>query len=181
MVALQNATLTTENIYLKDQVKELKDNNRKLEQRNDALQQENNQLVRSNATMAEKSALDVQKAILEVEKGHKSGLSGIVQELKSVDPMTAAMVISTFKPDSPAADFLKRQNGGGNAIGNPDNCTCKLKHPNPDVQEAITAMIQKLLTVPDEVAFASIMLVQGLSSKTQKELEKIIKDNNITL
>lgn len=139
---IENASMKTELMFLKQENDRLKESNKKLDQKNEQLFNEVSQLTREVSTAGAKFDLDFRKKELELMAGQKAGLSGIVDEIKQMDPATIALFGSFLQPNNKNfQSFLNK--------GSSDNSEASLngpKHDNAEVQDFIENSIYPMLT-----------------------------------
>lgn len=141
---IENSAMKTELRFLQADNDRLKESNKKLDQKNEELFNEVSKLSRELATNNAKLDLDYRKKELELMAGQKAGLSGIVEEVKNLDPKTIALFGSFLQPNN--KNFQKFLEGGDNENGGGEASLNGPKHENSDVQDFIENSIYPMLT-----------------------------------
>jgi len=151
---IENASMKTELRFLQAENERLKETNKKLDHKNEELFNEVSKLTRELATDKTKNDLEFQKKELELLQKQKGGLSGIVDEVKNMDPKTLGMIISVFQPNNQAVKALMSsdENSGGSSLNGP-------KHENSEVQDYIEHSIYPMLT---NAPAGSVGMIGGL-------------------
>lgn len=157
----------TENKYLAERCEELKQRNKELERKNDEYYTENLKLIREKAVEKDKLELEYRKKELELAADKKSGLNGIVDEVKNLPP-EAWNFIGGFFPNHPAAKGLL-QSGGQNSSESQLNGT---KHSDPDAQSCIEVITDLLLKEKSEVV-GMLALINEHLIKTPAHLKAV--------
>ena len=139
---IENASMKTELRFLQSENERLKESNKKLDHKNEELFNEVSKLSRELSTVSAKTDLDYQKKELELMSKQKGGLSGIVDEVKNMDPKTLGMIISVFQPKNEAVKALMNDNGGNGG----ESSLNGTKHENADTQDFIENSIYPMLT-----------------------------------
>ncbi len=142
--------------FAKKTIQDLEKRNRDLERKNDNLYLENNKLLRDNFTQKDKLELDYKQKKLELESERKAGLSGIVEEVKSLPPEAWQFMAGMF----PNHAMNKALNGGKQAEGENES-----KHSDADAQLCIDTMNETLLNQSPEVVGMISMLSQAFINK----------------
>lgn len=144
---IENASMKTELRFLQADNDRLKESNKKLDQKNEELFNEVSKLTRELATDKTKNDLEFQKKTLELEKGQKSGLSGIVDEIKNMDPETIALFGSFIQPNNKNFQkFLEKGKSNDNNDNSGEGFLNGTPHENKEVQEFIEQSIYPMLT-----------------------------------
>lgn len=139
---IENASMKTELMFLKQDNERLKESNKKLDQKNEELFNEVSKLTRELATDKEKNNLEFQRKELELLSKQKGGLSGIVEEVKNLDPKTIALFGSFLQPNN--KNFQKFLEDGSGGEGG-DASLNGPKHENSDTQDFIQHSIIPML------------------------------------
>ncbi len=133
---IENASMKVEIGFIKAENERLKESNKKLDQKNEELFNEVSKLTREVSTSSAKNELDFQKKELELMSKQKSGLNGIVEEVKNMDPKMLGMIISVFQPNNKAVQAM--MNEGRSTEGIEDATVLEgTQHENPDTHEFI--------------------------------------------
>lgn len=148
--------LKTENKYLGEKVDELKARNKELERRNDEYYNENLKLTREHATEKDKRDLEFKQKELDLATKQKQGLSGIMDEVKSMPP-EAWQFIAGCLPNHPMSKGLLPQANDSALNGNP------AKHTDPDAQACIEVINSLLLNQSPEIVGMLAMLTEHLA------------------
>lgn len=148
---IENASMKTELRFLQAENDRLKESNKKLDQKNEELFNEVSKLTRELATDKTKNDLEFQKKELELLSKQKGGLSGIVDEVKNMDPKTLGMIISVFQPNNQAVKALmsSEEGNGGESLNGP-------KHKDEETQDFIQNSIIPMLAEADSGAVGMI-------------------------
>ena len=154
---IENATMKTELQFLNAEANRLRETNKKLDQKNEDLYNEVSRLTRELGTISAKTDLDFQKKEIELLSQQKSGLGGIVEEVKSMDPKTLGMIISVFQPNNQAVKAM--MGGDNNDNGQAASSLSGAKHEDSDTQSFIEDNIYPMLTA---MSTGAVGMVGGL-------------------
>lgn len=141
---IENAAMKTELQFTKADNERLKESNKKLDQKNEELYNEVSRLTRELSTNSAVKDLEFQKKELELLSKQKAGLSGIVDEIKNMDPQTIALFGSFLQPNNKNFQNFLNKGTGDNDGG--DSFLNGSKHSNSDVQDFIENSIYPMLT-----------------------------------
>lgn len=142
---IENASMKTELRFLQQENERLKESNKKLDQKNESLFTEVSKLTRELATDKTKNDLEFQKKELELMSQNKAGLSGIVEEVKNMDPKTLGMIISVFQPNNKAVQAMMNSGENSDTGGSLNGP----RHDDVETQSYIENSIYPLLTSAD--------------------------------
>jgi len=163
---IENASMKTELRFLQAENDRLKESNKKLDQKNEELFNEVSKLTRELATDKTKNDLEFQKRELELLSKQKGGLSGIVDEVKNMDPKTLGMIISVFQPNNQAVKALmsSEEGSGGESLNGP-------KHKDEETQDFIQNSIIPMLA---EANSGAVGMIGGLIEYFLKYPEHLV-------
>jgi hypothetical protein len=155
---IENAELKAELRYIKQRNEELEKRAKDAEHKCDNYYTENLQLSRDAATQKDKLDLEYQGKVLNLEKDKKSGLSGIMDEVKNLPPEAWQLFGNIIgKPITVAGSNPSPELNGANTV----------KHENADAQAGIDIMVGILTTLPAESVAMLVMIVEALSKNDQ--------------
>lgn len=152
---IEAVQLKTENKYLSEKVDELKARNKELERKNDEYYNENLRLTREHATEKDKRDLEYKQKELDLLAKQKQGLSGIMEEVKTMPP-EAWQFIAGLLPNHPMSKGLLPPANNDNALNG------TVKHNDPDAQACIEVMDSLLLKQSSEIVGMVAMLTEHL-------------------
>jgi len=136
--------------FANQKVAELERRNKDLERKNDNLFNENTKLLRDNLTQKDKLELEYKQKSLELDSEKKSGLSGIMEEVKTLPPEAWQLIAGIF-PNHP---MNKTLNGSGKEEE-------KAEHSDPDARLCIDGIQEALLNQTPETIGMISMLTQA--------------------
>lgn len=149
--------LRTENKFLNEKVEELKNRNKALERKNEEYYTENLRLTREHATEKDKRDLEYRQKELELSSKQKQGLSGILDDVKTM-PAEAWQFIAGFMPNHPMAKGLTP------AITEQPQLNGAVKHADPDAQACIEVIDSLLLKQTPEIVGMAAMLTEHFAN-----------------
>ena len=153
---LENATIKLELQYLKKDNQRLEERNKELEKKNTELHGEHLKVVRESALSKDQHDLEFQKKLLELEQGKKSGLNGLMGDIKEMPPEAWQMIAGLIAPNSPLA---KGQLLGASKDAVTEE-TATIKHPDESAQECIDTINSLLIEQQPEAVGAISMMVE---------------------
>lgn len=149
--------LRTENKFLNEKVDELKNRNKELERKNDEYYNENLRLTREHATEKDKRDLEYRQKELELNSKQKAGLSGILDDVKTM-PAEAWQFIAGFMPNHPMAKGLTP------AVNEQPQLNGATKHADADAQACIEVINTMLLKQTPEIVGMAAMLTEHFTN-----------------
>lgn len=149
--------LRTENKFLNEKVDELKNRNKELERKNDEYYNENLRLTREHATEKDKRDLEYKQKELELNSKQKQGLSGILDDVKTM-PAEAWQFIAGFMPNHPMAKGLTPSTYEQPQLNG------ETKHTDPDAQACIEVINTLLLKQTPEIVGMGAMLIEHFAN-----------------
>jgi len=155
---VENTRLSTELKYLQTENDRLRESNKKLDQQNDTLHAEVLKLMRELNTKEASLDLDFKKKELELMSEQKRGLSGFMDDVKSLPPEAWTFLGSIFS-----------KNGNkqiASAEGSENDLSGLKKHPNPDAQGAIEQAYELMVEQRPEVVGMLVSLTDYFCKHT---------------
>ncbi len=154
---IENATLKTENRYLTEKVDEQKNRIKELEKRCDEYYNENLKLNRDNTVQKDKLELEYQQKLFDVTTKQKAGLSGIMEDIKTMPP-EAWQFIAGLVPNHPMAKALHV------APAREGDLSGMSKHSDPDAQALLEHVNEYLAEKPAEIVGTLAMVLEYLGN-----------------
>lgn len=153
---IENASLKTELIYLKQKADDLEKRNKDLERKNEEYWNQNNKLQQENSIIKDKTELECERKLHSAAQSQKNGLSGIMSEIKETPEILE--FIAGFIPNHPMGKMLPAAEN--NQVT--DNHVSFEKHPEQDGSTCIGMMIPLLNKQPGEKVGMIALIVENL-------------------